>query len=262
MNVLWKRVRRHELDLPDALILMERVESFVTVAPASSEVNRMALDFATRVDHPAYDCLYLALASSLGTKLVTADKRFANKVRTAGLGHLIAALDEPLGTGDRLAISEHDLRSVLGLSHSFEVTLRGLFEALREKTRRFSFVDVADLEPGVFVAVSPTARASASGHVRERVDRFDRSRLARSWLRRPRFRWASAPSRADVCRRAVSAHSLHRFFAAVFGERPRHPAAAGCRLISMASMFHCKATDRRRHLRLALDRDLRRRGKR
>lgn len=37
---------------------------------------RGAFAFALRLRHPIYDCLYLALAVDLGTRLVTADRRF------------------------------------------------------------------------------------------------------------------------------------------------------------------------------------------
>ena len=40
------------------------------------EAIRLACDFG----HPVYDCLYLALADSLETAVVTADQKFANKV--------------------------------------------------------------------------------------------------------------------------------------------------------------------------------------
>ncbi len=39
-----------------------------------------AISLACELKHPVYDCLYLALADSLGIALVTADQKFANKV--------------------------------------------------------------------------------------------------------------------------------------------------------------------------------------
>ena len=39
-----------------------------------------AIGLACDLKHPVYDCVYLALADSLGTALVTADQKFANKV--------------------------------------------------------------------------------------------------------------------------------------------------------------------------------------
>ena len=39
-----------------------------------------AIELACQLKHPAYDCFYLALADLLGTAVVTADLKFANKV--------------------------------------------------------------------------------------------------------------------------------------------------------------------------------------
>jgi predicted nucleic acid-binding protein len=41
-----------------------------------------AFHLAERLDHPIYDCVYLALAEALDTALVTADGRFATAVGT------------------------------------------------------------------------------------------------------------------------------------------------------------------------------------
>lgn len=37
------------------------------------------------VDHPVYDCLYLACAEATESRLVTADKKLANKVASSPL---------------------------------------------------------------------------------------------------------------------------------------------------------------------------------
>ena len=40
-----------------------------------------ALSLASDLDHPVYDCIYLALALERGVLVVTADHRFATAVR-------------------------------------------------------------------------------------------------------------------------------------------------------------------------------------
>ncbi len=42
----------------------------------TAALTRGALVFALRLRHPIHDCLYLALAVELGTRLVTADREF------------------------------------------------------------------------------------------------------------------------------------------------------------------------------------------
>ena len=39
-----------------------------------------AVALACYLPHPTFDCFYLALADLMGTALVTADQKFANKV--------------------------------------------------------------------------------------------------------------------------------------------------------------------------------------
>jgi predicted nucleic acid-binding protein len=83
-NVLWKKARRNELTKDEALLcarLLQRAD--IDLSPM-----RPLLDSATRLalalDHPAYDCVYLALADSLSCDLVTADARLVAKARAAG----------------------------------------------------------------------------------------------------------------------------------------------------------------------------------
>jgi predicted nucleic acid-binding protein len=79
-NVLWKKARRNELTTEEASLcarLLQRAD--IDLSPM-----RPLLESATRLsvalDHPAYDCFYLALAESLSCDLVTADARLVAKV--------------------------------------------------------------------------------------------------------------------------------------------------------------------------------------
>jgi predicted nucleic acid-binding protein len=83
-NVLWKKVRRRELTRDEACLaagLLQRAD--IELAPM-----RALLEPATRLaialDHPAYDCIYLALAESMRCDLVTADQRLSAKALAPG----------------------------------------------------------------------------------------------------------------------------------------------------------------------------------
>ena len=93
-NVLWKKVRRHELTAEQAV---EGIDSlpllFETIIPSSLLVAR-ALRIAIEMAHPVYDCLYLACSEHVDADLVTADARFAAKVRAASPGARTRALSE------------------------------------------------------------------------------------------------------------------------------------------------------------------------
>jgi predicted nucleic acid-binding protein len=83
--VLWFHIRRGSSDLNDALALLDRLQKLgFSVRPIAPFVTR-ALAIGTALAHPIYDCLYLALAESLGVPLVTADQRFNAALRRAAL---------------------------------------------------------------------------------------------------------------------------------------------------------------------------------
>jgi len=82
-NVLWKKQRRAEIDSNTAAAAMR----WLTHAPLHVHENAplasAALALAVRLGHPAYDCIYLALALRERCTLVTADRRFARRCERA-----------------------------------------------------------------------------------------------------------------------------------------------------------------------------------
>ena len=82
-NVLWKKVRRHEFTSGEALVAARLLESSELELVSARALPREAMRIAIELKHPAYDCLYLALALARDTTLVTADDRFLRIVRRA-----------------------------------------------------------------------------------------------------------------------------------------------------------------------------------
>jgi len=79
-NILWKKVQRNELFKTEALLAARLLQGAeVELAPM-----RSLLEAATRMsielDHPAYDCVYLALAAETDCRFVTADQRLLRKL--------------------------------------------------------------------------------------------------------------------------------------------------------------------------------------
>ena len=83
-NVLWVKARKRELDPEEAL---ERIALLVD-APVALVPGMELIDSAARlaleIDHPVYDCLYLALALRSRVPLVTADRKLVAAVRRHG----------------------------------------------------------------------------------------------------------------------------------------------------------------------------------
>lgn len=77
-NALWKYVRAERLSLEDAVDGVDLARDRLILTD-DSEVMRAAQILAGRLDHPVYDCLYVASAVRNSFPLVTADGRLARK---------------------------------------------------------------------------------------------------------------------------------------------------------------------------------------
>ena len=80
-NILWKKVQRKELSNDEALIAARLLQGAEIELVPSRALLESATRLAIELDHPAYDCLYLALAVEHDCRFVTADERLVNKIR-------------------------------------------------------------------------------------------------------------------------------------------------------------------------------------
>ncbi|MBV8119288.1 MAG: type II toxin-antitoxin system VapC family toxin [Alphaproteobacteria bacterium] len=91
-NVLWKKVRRSELTPKEAEMAARLLEhTDVELAPMR-QLLEAATTLALVLDHPAYDCIYLALAERLSCDFVTADQRLQAKTLPTGYKSKVIAL--------------------------------------------------------------------------------------------------------------------------------------------------------------------------
>ena len=89
-NALWRRTVRWELTQAEAEErLTELAKAPVASVPLEQDLPE-AMRLALQLNHPVYDCLYLALAMRLGTYVVTAHTRFGKAVADHGthVGHI------------------------------------------------------------------------------------------------------------------------------------------------------------------------------
>jgi predicted nucleic acid-binding protein len=77
-NAVWKRHGRSELTAAEAESLLSDIVALPIEYTPSQGLVSPALSLALRTGRTVYDCLYLALAVSAQTILVTADQRFVN----------------------------------------------------------------------------------------------------------------------------------------------------------------------------------------
>ena len=80
-NILWKKVQRKELTKDEALLAARLLQSAEIELVPTRALLEAAARLAIELDHPAYDCIYLALAVENECRFVTADERLVNKIR-------------------------------------------------------------------------------------------------------------------------------------------------------------------------------------
>lgn len=93
-NILWKKVRRGELSSEEADLAAALLQRAAVELVGTRALMAEALRLAVRLDHPAYDCVYLALARARGVPLATADDRLRRAV--AGDPDLAGAVLSPV----------------------------------------------------------------------------------------------------------------------------------------------------------------------
>lgn len=81
-NALWALCRRGDISKADFAEAVSALKAAPVAIPASmrqlaAAAGRLAID----LDHPVYDCVYLALAVQEQYPVVTADRRFHETVR-------------------------------------------------------------------------------------------------------------------------------------------------------------------------------------
>jgi len=79
-NILWKKVQRGELFKQEALLAARLLQGAEIELLPTRSLFEAATRMSIEIDHPAYDCLYLALAIEKKCRFVTADERFLRKL--------------------------------------------------------------------------------------------------------------------------------------------------------------------------------------
>jgi predicted nucleic acid-binding protein len=80
LNAGWKSLRMGAITAEQFQVLAHRAaEPFSRLIPSSALLARAA-HWCLELDHPAYDCLYVALAELERATLITADQRLLRKL--------------------------------------------------------------------------------------------------------------------------------------------------------------------------------------
>ena len=91
-NVLAKKVRAGNMSGDEAVEALQIVrDGFARLVSSETLVSR-AFELSIELSHPVYDCVFLACAERLNTRLVTRDAPFTKRVRDRGMGYLLAGM--------------------------------------------------------------------------------------------------------------------------------------------------------------------------
>jgi predicted nucleic acid-binding protein len=79
-NILWKKVQRKELSKDEALLAARLLQGAEIELSPMRSLLETATGLAIELDHPAYDCVYLALAVDHDCRFATTDEGFLRKL--------------------------------------------------------------------------------------------------------------------------------------------------------------------------------------
>ena len=135
-NVVWKKARRGDINDPQPYF--EELTSFqdVIALRSSQDIVAHASAIAIAIDHPVYDCLYLACAQAEGAPLVTADtklQRAASTISTIRVWHILDAhVGERIAAGaTALVIDDATIRQAIAAYDAFRQTKDTVTSTLR-----------------------------------------------------------------------------------------------------------------------------------
>ena len=93
-SALTKKVSRGQLEGEEAARKMrEIVRAGVDTVP-DEHLSVMAVRLSSSLNHPVYDCFYLALAQAEEIPVVTADRALVSTARDAGLGASVLWIED------------------------------------------------------------------------------------------------------------------------------------------------------------------------
>lgn len=85
-NALWKKTAAKEISAREADEAFDLVGASGIDLRPSGPLLPLAMEVARRLDHPVYDCVYLALAEREHAAFVTADLRLLRRLSARKLG--------------------------------------------------------------------------------------------------------------------------------------------------------------------------------
>ena len=151
-NTIWKKARRKQIPDPGPYLgELAELPSIITLHPISHLAERAA-QISFELDHPLYDCLYLACAELTDSDLITADRRFADKVAErlpeCGIHYLGGpGVVDWLAKATTLPVIEQETMEALFEAHEkFLETKRSVIDGLFGESRKLRILSPQEQE--------------------------------------------------------------------------------------------------------------------
>ena len=133
-NTIWKKARRREI--VDPRPYFDELANFLDIVTLhrGDELIDRAAQIAVEIDHPVYDCLYLACAEATTSVLITADRRFATKLarRIPNAWHLgdPATADRIEAAATAVVISREKIDELVAAYEFYAATEQSVVDAI------------------------------------------------------------------------------------------------------------------------------------
>ena len=92
-NAAWRRVLSREIPRNQGEAFLKALPPWFESLVPTDRLHETAFQMACTLSHPVYDCLYLALAEREGTRLITADQSFVERVAGSPWKNRVESLD-------------------------------------------------------------------------------------------------------------------------------------------------------------------------
>lgn len=92
-SALTRSVRRKQMSIEDARSSYDLAQEVMPMIEPSRPLMRRAFELSLALQHPAPDCIFLALAERRNERMITSDAKFARKLSGTSHAHLIHLLE-------------------------------------------------------------------------------------------------------------------------------------------------------------------------
>ena len=144
-NTIWKKARQNEIsDTRPYLDELQNLAEIVSLCPINALIARAA-EVAQELDHPVYDCLYLACAEATESVLVTADRKFAKRVVNGFGSDTVrdigsAGFADEIGTAATApVIGREKIQELIDAYNLLADTEKHIFNTVHAKTKGLKF---------------------------------------------------------------------------------------------------------------------------